>query len=115
VARVVDHYEALGLESNASPQEIERAYQQRVRELQAGKDPDAPEELAEVKAAHAILSDPGQRAPYDALLREAKAEEDKKYAALDAELHPPHHHHRKTIKGSSGWLDALWAIFKLFT
>jgi DnaJ-class molecular chaperone len=60
--------------------------------LRASESSDAPEELAEVDAAYAVLHDPQQRASYNANLRDAEAEEDRKYAKLDAEM--PRHRHR---------------------
>jgi curved DNA-binding protein CbpA len=110
---VPDHYETLGLTSNATRQEIERAHQKLVKELRASQSSDAPEELAEVDAAYAVLHDPHQRTRYDMVLREAEAEEDKKYAKLDAEIQRTRHHGRKHIEGFSGLLDVVWWIFKL--
>jgi curved DNA-binding protein CbpA len=68
--------------------------------------------LQEVQAAYAVLCDPKQRAAYDAKLRQEDEQDEKKDADLNAYLRS--HHHRKTIKGSSGWLDAIWALLKLF-
>lgn len=106
-----DHYESLGVKSEATAKEIAHAYQKRLTELHASKSPDAQEELAEVEAAYAVLRDPHKRFRYEQERQGMEAEEDKKYAALDAELSAHHHHVRKTTKGSSGWLDAIWAFF----
>jgi DnaJ-class molecular chaperone len=105
------HYESLGVEAEATAKEIAHAYQKRLTELHASKSPDAQEELAEVEAAYAVLRDPNRRSRYDDERQDVEAEEDKKYAALDAELSAHRHHVRKTTKGSSGWLDAIWALF----
>ncbi len=112
MAELPDYYFDLGVKPAASQQEIEKTYGKRVAELRASKVEDAPEELAEVEAAYAVLHDPAKRADYDAKLREADAEEDKKDAEMNAYLRS--HHHRRTVKGSSGWLDALWALLRLF-
>lgn len=112
-----EHYESLELDSNASPEEIERAYQKRVAELRASRMEDAPEDLAEVESAHTVLSDPAQRAAYDASVRKAEEEEDKKNAEMDAYLQQTTHRHRWSAKGSSGLLDvfdAIWAVLKFF-
>ena|SRR5579872_6470972 len=114
MAGVSDHYETLGLTSTATRQEIEGAHQKLVKELRASKSIDASEELAEVDAAYSVLHDPQQRASYDKTLQEAEAEEDKKYAGLDAELQRTRHHGRKHVEGGSGLLDLLGWILKLF-
>lgn len=114
MARLPDHYESLNVSRTASQQEIERAYTELAAKLRIAKGEDALDELAEIEAAHGVLSQPAERANYDALLRETEAEEDKKYAELDALLQRGHHHHRKTIRGSSGLLDAIWAILSFF-
>ncbi len=106
-----DHYESLGVPPDATEKDIARAYQNRLTELHASKSSDAQEELAEVEAAYAVLRDSKKRARYDLERQGMEAEEDKKYAALDAELSSLRHHVRKTTKGSSGWLDAIWALF----
>ncbi len=107
-----DYYSDLGVKPRANQQEIEKTYKMRVAELRASKVEDAPEELAEVEAAYAVLGDPGKRASYDAKLRKADEEQDQKDAEMNVYLQS--HHHRKTVKGSSGWLDAIWALLKLF-
>ena len=108
-----DHYETLEIGPTASQQEIERAHKRRAAELRASKVADAPEELAEVEAAYSVLSDPARRAEFDAQLRKKEEEEDKKFVELDAELQRSGHH-RKSVKGSSGWLDAMGWLLKLF-
>ena len=62
VAGVPDHYETLGLVSNAGRQEVERNHQKRVNELRMSRSADAPEELPEVDPASSVLHDPVQRA-----------------------------------------------------
>ncbi len=112
MAELPDYYMDLGVDPKASRQEIERVYNQRVAELRGSKVEDAAEELAEVKAAYAVLRDPAARARYDAKVRAADAEEDKKDAEMNAYLRS--HHHRKHVKGSSGWLDAIWDLLSFF-
>ena len=107
-----DYYFDLAVKATASQQEIEQTYTRRARELRASTVEDAAEELAEVEAAYAVLRDPSRRAEYDAKVRVADAEQDKKDAEMNAYLQS--HHHRKTNKGSSGWLDAIFGLLKLF-
>jgi DnaJ-class molecular chaperone len=112
-----EHYESLEIDSKASPEEIERAYQKRVAELRVSLMEDAPEDLAEVEAAHTVLSDPAQRAAYDASIRKAEEEEDKKNAEMDAFLQKSPHRHRWSARGSSGLLDVfdvIWGVLKFF-
>ncbi|GAA2537086.1 MULTISPECIES: J domain-containing protein [Streptomyces] len=65
-----DHYAVLGVQSDASPQQITTAFRVLVRSLhpdtrRAGT-PAAPEDLAEAVAAYETLRDPRRRAAYDA-------------------------------------------------
>ena len=113
MAGVPDHYETLGLASKATRQEIERAHEKLVKKLRASQAADAPEELAEVDAAFAVLHDPEQRARYDVALMEAEAAQDEKYAKLDAEIQQTRHHGRKHVEGVSPVLDAVGWISKL--
>jgi curved DNA-binding protein CbpA len=112
MAELPDYYLDLGVKPAATPQEIERTYSRRVTELRASKVEDAPDELAEVEAAYAILRDPAKRADYDAKVRAADEEDDKKDAEMNAYLRS--HHRRRSVSGSSGWLDAIWGLLRLF-
>jgi len=112
MADLPDYYMDLGVPPKANQQEIEKAYGRRVAELRRSKAEDAPEELAEVEAAYAVLRDPNKRSAYDAKVHAADAEDDKKDTEMNAYLKS--HHHRKTNKGSSGWLDAIWDLLSFF-
>ena len=114
MAPLPDHYESLEVTAKATPPEIERAYQARAAQLRASRVEEAPEELAEVEAAYSVLRDPAKRAKYDEELRKAQQEEDRKYAELDAQLPRKQRHHHKHVDGTSGFLDAIWSILKLF-
>jgi len=89
----------------ASQQEIEKVYGKRVAELRASKVEDAPEELAEVEAAYAVLRDPQKRSSYDARLKAEDDEDDKKDAELNAYLQS--HHRRSQRNRRSGFFGAL--------
>ena len=58
-----DYYGALGVRTDAGPDEIKRAYRRLARELHpdVNPDPQARERFAEVKAAYEVLSDPEKR------------------------------------------------------
>src|SRR5438445_116492 len=63
-----DPYEVLGVERDASDQDIKKAFRQLARELHPdvnAHDPDAEEKFKEAAEAYEILSDADRRATYD--------------------------------------------------
>src|SRR3989475_12611984 len=63
-----DPYEVLGVERDASGQQIKKAFRQLARELHPdvnAHDPDAEEKFKEAAEAYEILSDDDRRATYD--------------------------------------------------
>ena len=64
---MADHYEALGVDRTATPEEIKKAYRKLARELHPDVNPseDASERFKTVTHAYDVLSDPQQRQQYD--------------------------------------------------
>lgn len=63
-----DLYRILGVASDASPDEIKKAYRRKAREMHPDLDPGNPwaeDEFKELSAAYQLLSDPVHRAQYD--------------------------------------------------
>ena len=63
-----DFYKELGVTSDASPEEIKRAYRRLARDLHPDANPDNPaagERFKVVSEAHNVLSDPAKRKEYD--------------------------------------------------
>lgn len=62
-----DLYEVLGVDRNATEEEIRKAYRKLARKYHpdVNKGPDAEQKFKEVKEAYEILSDPQKRAQYD--------------------------------------------------
>jgi len=63
-----DYYEALGLERDATPEQIKQAYRQLALQWHPDRNtaPDATDRFKEIAEAYAVLSDPTKRAQYDA-------------------------------------------------
>jgi curved DNA-binding protein len=62
-----DFYEALGVDRNASGEEIQRAFRRLARQYHpdVNKDPGAEDRFKEINEAYHVLSDPSTRARYD--------------------------------------------------
>ncbi|HWH26889.1 MAG TPA: molecular chaperone DnaJ [Pseudolysinimonas sp.] len=64
---MADHYDVLGVDRAATPEEIKKAYRRLARELHPDVNPsdDAAERFKSVTHAYDVLSDPDQRQRYD--------------------------------------------------
>ena len=64
-----DYYAILGVDKDASAEDIRKAFQQKARKLHpdVNKAPDAEEKFKEVSEAYAVLSDPEKRSRYDTM------------------------------------------------
>lgn len=62
----LDHYETLGVEKDAPPEQIADAYQEKIAQLQEQeKTPEVEQKIAQVEAAKEVLGDQGNKQVYD--------------------------------------------------
>jgi curved DNA-binding protein len=73
--KFTDYYKTLGVERNASPDDVKKAYRKLVRKHHPdlSKAPDAQSKMQEINEANDVLGDKEKRAAYDALARRSKA------------------------------------------
>lgn len=71
-----DYYAALGVERNATPEQIKKAYRKLAHQYHPdiSKDPEGEAKFKEVQEAYATLKDPEKRAAYDDLGRRPAGE-----------------------------------------
>ncbi len=60
-----DHYKALELDPDASPEKITQAYEEQKQKLVNDDSPEAQEKLAQIETAHHTLADEATRSRYD--------------------------------------------------
>jgi DnaJ-class molecular chaperone len=67
-----DYYKILGVPENASQEEIKKAYRKLAHQYHPDRKGGSEEKFKEINEAYQVLSDPQQRARYDAFRRYSK-------------------------------------------
>jgi len=69
----MNYYELLGIDKETEPEELKRAYREKLMEWHPDKNPDRREQAEEItktlNIAYGVLSDPDQKRHYDRILR----------------------------------------------
>ena len=82
-----DYYEVLGVDRNATEDEIKRAFRRLARKYHPDvnkDDPEAEEKFKEINDAYSVLSDPKTRAQYDQFGHEGPTGQDLEILTLEA-------------------------------
>jgi uncharacterized membrane protein YkvA (DUF1232 family) len=83
----MNYYELFEIDKDADPDEIKRAYRQKLMEWHPDKNPDrrdqAEEMTKDLNIAYGVLSDPSQRRHYDRILRYSDGKEFGQYVNDD--------------------------------
>jgi curved DNA-binding protein CbpA len=88
-AQALTYYDVLRVDRHAAPEAVRTAYRRMARRYHpdhAPADTDAHRLMAELNAAYAVLSDPGQRAAYDERIDAIRAARDRARASFIARL-----------------------------
>jgi curved DNA-binding protein CbpA len=98
----VNLYDVLGVMPDATPHDLTQAYRRRARELHpdvAAPDASAPEMFAAIAHAYRALSDPTQRAAYDAARRGESRPTSTAAASVRLRVEPGStlHHYRRPM------------------
>jgi curved DNA-binding protein CbpA len=100
----MNYYEWLNVDPKAEPDEIKRAYREKLKEWHPDKNPHRKEEAEEItktlNIAYGILSDPEQRQNYDRILRFSKGRSYDEYVN-DRSF-------SRKMKKASGALKGIW-------
>ena len=106
-----DYYEVLGVGSNASEEEVKRAYRKLAVKFHPDKNPDDPhaeEKFKELGEAYDVLMDPDKRAAYDRFGHAAfrrRAGPSRRKEDLRSNAHRAGHLQSQPVRGAIARLD----------
>ncbi|CEK11455.1 DnaJ C-terminal domain-containing protein [Legionella hackeliae] len=106
-----DYYQIMGLERNATPEDIKRAYRKLARKYHpdVSKEANAEAKFKELGEAYEVLKDPEKKAKYDRYGQYWKEQEQRQNAQGGGQQHYSHHFDEAEM---SGFEDFLNSIFK---
>jgi len=111
----MNYYELLDVAPKASPEEIKKAYREKMKEWHPDKNPLHKEEAEEMtkalNIAYALLSDPEQRKNYDRILRFSKGKSFEHYVN-DSSFSEKINKASSVLKGMIGDVKELYSLLK---
>jgi curved DNA-binding protein len=105
-----DYYQVMGVDENASADEIKKAYRRLARKFHpdVSKDENAEEKFKELSEAYEVLRDKDKRAEYDHIRKHGGSSESWRTAQDWGDASHYHHGDFENVQGASDFFESLF-------